>query len=160
MLEGHSQSGKEGVSENCRYKTSPEVELKPSNHYNTINSVISIFWHMITRKYHTYINLAVVCLSACLSGCPSVTFFQWIMARPNDLGSSPKLQYMNSLVSRAVLNFLGQYRCLHARTALEIVHAIFAYFSCKFFDILKPFLTENEKNRGHTPDRYRWGAPF
>ena len=32
-----------------------------------------------------------------------------------------------------------------ARTAREIMHAIFAYFLGKFFDILKPFPTENEK---------------
>ena len=52
---------------------------------------------------------------------------------------------MESLVFQAVLNCLVQSTCLRARTAREIVHAIFAYFFCQFFDILKPFLTENEK---------------
>ena len=52
---------------------------------------------------------------------------------------------MYSLVSRAVLNCCGQSMCLRARTAREIVHAIFVYFFGHFFYIFKPFLTENEK---------------
>ena len=45
-----------------------------------------------------YINLTVVCLSVCpfvrLSACPLrfVTFFQWIMARPNQVKTSRNFQ--------------------------------------------------------------------
>merc|ERR1712082_501646 len=109
----------------------------------------------VVQIQHPYINLAVVCPSVRLSVrpfvrpsvCPLrfVTFFQWIMARPNQVKTSPNLQHIESLVSQAVLNCLSQSMCLCACTAREIVHAIFAYFFGHFFDILKPFLTENEK---------------
>ena len=50
--------------------------------------------------------------------------------------------------------------CARARTARENVHAIFPYFFGQFFDILKPFLTENDKNGGRIPDRYGQDTTF
>ena len=106
-------------------------------------------------------------LLACLLVCPSVTFcvtfwskFVRQVSQPNQLKTLPNFHQIKSLLSCTVKNCLGLCTYSRARTPREIVHPIFAYFLDQFFYILKPFLTENEKNWGHSPDRYWCDAPF
>ena len=106
--------------------------------------IFSLFW-----PPYTYINLAVVFPSICLSICLSIMFFQRIMARLNEVKTSPNLHHMEMLVSQTHSKYSDQ--CTWCTCGnVQPIFVTFLLLFCHFLQFWPPFLTVNEKTRPHS----------
>ena len=96
-----------------------------------------------------------------LSGCPfSYVFFigSWL----GQITSDPHQTFSICIVWSPELFkivWASPRACVHAQR-VKLCMLFLPTFFCQFFDILKHFLTENEKNLGHISGRYQLGTFF
>ena len=119
------------------------------------------------RLYKEWILTSWISLfkfGSCLFVCPFVTFFfnwPWIHQMKSKLHQTSSICQLWS--PELIYNIRGHAHArVHTRQVkmCTLLLCLFLLLFCQFFKLLNPFLTENEKNRGHTPDMYRWGATF